>query len=104
MNHPAACPVTGAGIKHAAGSGTSIRDWWPNRLNLGILRQHSSLSDPMSEGFDYLEEFKTLDLDAVKKDLVELMTASQDWWPADYGHYGPFFIRIAWHNAGTYRT
>ncbi len=79
------------------------RDWWPNQLNLSILRQHSSLSNPMGESFNYAEEFKSLDYDAVKKDIVELMTTSQDWWPADYGHYGPFFIRMAWHSAGTYR-
>jgi catalase-peroxidase len=79
------------------------RDWWPNQLKLNILRQHSSLSNPMGESFNYAEEFKKLDLDAVKKDIFELMTSSQDWWPADYGHYGPFFIRMAWHSAGTYR-
>ncbi|RPI74183.1 MAG: catalase/peroxidase HPI [Ignavibacteriales bacterium] len=90
-------------IKHSAGGGRKNRDWWPNQLNLNILRQHSTLSNPMGEEFNYAEEFKTLDLDAVKKDLYELMTDSQDWWPADYGHYGPFFIRMAWHSAGTYR-
>jgi len=84
--------------------GTSTRDWWPNQLNLNILHQHSSLSNPMGEEFNYAEEFKKLDLDALKKDLYALMTDSQDWWPADYGHYGPLFIRMAWHSAGTYRT
>jgi catalase-peroxidase len=84
--------------------GRSNRDWWPNQLDLGILHQHSSLSNPMGEGFDYSAAFRTLDLAAVKQDLVALMTDSQDWWPADYGHYGPFFIRMAWHAAGTYRT
>ncbi len=94
------CPMA----EQRAGGGTSNDDWWPNRLKLNILRQHSSLSDPMGEGFDYAEEFKKLDLTAVKKDLFGLMTDSQDWWPADYGHYGPLFIRMAWHSAGTYRV
>jgi len=89
---------------HSAASGTSNRDWWPNQLPLNILRQHSSLSNPMGEHFDYAEAFKSLDLAAVKKDLHALMTDSQEWWPADFGHYGPLFIRMAWHSAGTYRT
>ncbi len=97
------CPFSSGVLKHSAGRGTRNRDWWPNQLQLGILRQHSSLSNPMGEDFNYAEEFKTLDLDAVKQDIVDLMTTSQDWWPADYGHYGPFFIRMAWHSAGTYR-
>lgn len=99
------CPVTGAVSKHNAGTGgTKNINWWPNQLKLNILRQHSSLSNPMGEEFDYAKEFKSLDLQAIKKDLHKLMTDSQDWWPADFGHYGPFFIRMAWHSAGTYRT
>src|SRR5689334_12250538 len=88
----------------AGGDRRSNRDWWPNALNLGILRQNSRLSDPMDESFDYAKEFKSLDLAAVKKDLLAAMTDSQDWWPADFGHYGPLFVRIAWHAAGTYRV
>lgn len=105
-HHPNAagkCPFIGGLMKDSAGGGTRNRDWWPNQLNLGILRHHSSLSDPMGEEFDYAKEFKTLNLDEVKKDIVTVLTTSQDWWPADYGHYGPFMIRMAWHSAGTYR-
>lgn len=97
------CPVTGHTKKPIAGGGTSNQDWWPNRLNLKVLHQNSPLSSPMGEDFNYAEEFKQLDLAAVKKDLVDLMTDSKEWWPADYGHYGPLFIRMAWHSAGTYR-
>ncbi|WP_163711772.1 catalase/peroxidase HPI [Mangrovibacterium lignilyticum] len=103
-NNESKCPFTGGTSKHSAGGGTSNRDWWPKLLNLNILRQHSSLSNPMGGEFNYTEEFNSLDLKAVKKDLTDLMTNSQDWWPADFGHYGPLFIRMAWHSAGTYRT
>src|SRR6056297_1537531 len=98
------CPVTGHMAKKEPGSGeVKNLDWWPDRLTLDILRQHSSLSDPMDEDFDYAEEFGSIDYDALKKDLHDLMTDSQDWWPADWGHYGGLFIRMAWHSAGTYR-
>ena len=97
------CPFSGA-VKQVAGRGTQNVDWWPNQLKLNILRQHSSLSNPMGEQFDYATAFQSLDLAAVKKDIIDALTTSQDWWPADYGHYGPFIIRMAWHSAGTYRT
>jgi len=103
VNAAGKCPFLHGEINKSAGSGNTTRDWWPNALKLNILRQHSSLSDPMGEKFNYAEAFKTLDLVKVKKDIVDFMTTSQDWWPADYGHYGPFFIRMAWHSAGTYR-
>jgi len=102
-NGEAKCPFTGA-VKQAAGGGPQNQNWWPNQLKVNILRQHSTLSNPMGSTFDYAKEFKSLDLAALKKDLHALMTDSQDWWPADFGHYGPFFIRMTWHSAGTYRT
>ena len=104
MNGVSKCPVVHGAVTSNSGSGTSNRDWWPNQLNLSILHQHDKKSNPMGEDFDYREEFKKIDYGALKKDLHNLMTDSQDWWPADYGHYGPFFIRMTWHAAGTYRT
>ncbi len=103
MHDTVKCPFTGSAQKFAAGFGTSNADWWPNQLNLRILHQHSGKSDPMGEAFDYAEAFNSLDLEALKRDIREVLTTSQDWWPADYGHYGPLFIRMAWHSAGTYR-
>jgi catalase-peroxidase len=103
MNEDSKSQATGTAHRHTVGGGTTSRDWWPNQLKLDILHQHSSKSNPMGEGFNYAKEFKSLDVKAVKKDLNEQMTKSQDWWPADFGHYGPLFIRMAWHSAGTYR-
>ena len=104
MSADSKCPVTGLTRKSISGGGTSNRDWWPSQVNLKILHQHSSLSNPLGESFNYAAEFKSLDLAEIKKDLYALMTDSQEWWPADYGHYGPLFIRMAWHSAGTYRV
>ena len=103
MSNEAKCPYSGAMLQHTKAGGKGNRDWWPDQLNLQILHQHSSLSNPLGEDFDYAKEFQSLDLNAVIADLRALMTDSQDWWPADYGHYGPLFIRMAWHAAGTYR-
>ena len=104
MSEERKCPVTGATSKAPTGRGRSNRDWWPNQLNIGILHQHTAVSNPMGSDFNYAEEFKKLDLNALKQDLYQLMTDSKDWWPADWGHYGGFMIRMAWHSAGTYRT
>ncbi|MDC0265287.1 catalase-peroxidase, partial [bacterium] len=102
MNTEAKCPF-GYGSS-ATSSETSNTDWWPNRLKVELLNQHSLKSDPMGTGFNYAKEFESIDYDALKADLTALMTDSQDWWPADFGHYGGFFIRLAWHSAGTYRS
>ena len=104
MENEGKCPVMHGAMTSNSSSGTSNKDWWPEQLNLNILHQHDRKSDPMDEGFDYRKEFGDIDYDALKQDLNDLMTDSQEWWPADYGHYGPFFIRMTWHAAGTYRT
>jgi catalase-peroxidase len=104
MSDETKCPFAGAAHKSAVRGGSANAAWWPNQLNLNVLHQHTAKSSPMDAGFNYAKEFKSLDLDAVIKDLRALMTDSQAWWPADYGHYGPFFIRMTWHAAGTYRV
>ena len=104
MSTESKCPVAGGARRHTAAGSSGNANWWPDQLNLGILHQHDSKSNPMTADFDYAKEFKKLKLKALVKDLHALMTDSQDWWPADYGHYGPLFIRMAWHSAGTYRT
>ncbi len=103
MTSESKCPVMNGAHRHTAAGVLSNRDWWPDQLNLQILHQNSPLSNPLGKEFNYAAEFKKLDLDALKKDIETVMTTSQDWWPADYGHYGPLFIRMAWHAAGTYR-
>ena len=102
MDSESKCPVVGTSQKQSNG-GTSNQEWWPHQLNLKVLNQNPPAGNPLGEAFNYTEAFKTLDLNVLKKDIEELMTTSQEWWPADYGHYGPFFIRMAWHSAGTYR-
>ncbi len=104
MTMESKCPFSGGARKHTVAGGPKNADWWPDQLRLNILHQHTSKSNPMGEEFDYAEAFRSLDLDAVIQDLHTLMTDSQDWWPADFGHYGPLFVRMAWHSAGTYRT
>ena len=104
MANESKCPFMGGPKGQNGTSSVSNQGWWPNQLNLSVLHQNSAQSDPMDKDFNYAEEFKTLDLNEIKKDIIELMTKSQNWWPADYGHYGPLFIRMAWHSAGTYRV